>query len=84
MHRVLKDIIGSGRGGFNRVIVRIHNAIVSQIDEIRASMNMSLSKRPTVFDDPRMPSQVCKVLYKLNKYFFDKCLTIHGCLRRYA
>jgi len=58
MHRVLKDIIGSGRGGFNRVIVRIHNAIAMQIDEIRASMNMSLTKRPTVFDDPRMPPQV--------------------------
>ena len=58
MHRVLKDIIGSSRGGFNRVTVRIHHAIILQIDEIKANMNLSLSKRPTDFDNPSMPPQI--------------------------
>ena len=41
MHKVVKEIIGSSRGGFNRVVVRIHHGIVQQVDKIRASMNIA-------------------------------------------
>ena len=74
MHRVLKDIIGSSRGGFNRVIVRIHHAIVMQIDEIKASMNLCMTKRPTAFDPPLMRPEIAMIFSRLFYKVSDKCL----------
>lgn len=81
MHKVLKDIIGSSRGGFNRVIVRIHHSVLLQIDSIRASMNMSLSKRPTDFDDPNMHplgrAIFSRLFYKVSDRCFDHLLATY-------
>ena len=74
MHRVLKDIIGSSRGGFNRVIVRIHHAIVMQIDEIKGSLNLCLTKRPTDFEPPWMREEVSLIFSRLFYVVSDKCL----------
>ena len=61
MHKVVKEIIGSSRGGFNRVVVRIHHGIVQQVDKIRASMNIALTKKPRDFETADIPHFVERI-----------------------
>ena len=72
MHGVLKKIVDSSIGGFNRMIVRIHSAIESQVGKIRASMEMSRIKKPPYFD--RMPQNHRYLFSQLFYRVSDKCL----------
>ena len=65
MHRVLKKIVDSSIGGFNRMIVRIHHQIQGQISKVRASMEDSRIKKPLCFN--KMPPEI-RVLF--SRLFF--------------
>ena len=65
MHRVLKKIVDSSIGGFNRMIVRIHHQIEGQISKVRASMEDSRIKKPLCFN--KMPPEI-RVLF--SRLFF--------------
>jgi len=75
MHRVVKEIIGSSRGGFNRVIVRIHHNIVLQVDDIRASLNLALTKKPRDFETADIPDWAEKVFEPLFFNVGNRCIT---------
>ena len=65
MHRLLKKIVDSSIGGFNRMIVRIHHQIQGQISKVRASMEDSRIKKPLCFN--KMPPEI-RVLF--SRLFF--------------
>lgn len=75
MHKVLKEIIGSSRGGFNRVIVRIHHSIVQQVDKIKGSMSLALSKKPRDFENASIPHWVESIFAPLFYNVSDRCFT---------
>lgn len=76
MHKVLKEIVGSSRGGFNRVIVRIHHAVIVQMDLIRATMNQALTTRQMVFDDPTFPPGIRMLFSRLFYRVSDRCFLL--------
>ena len=73
MHKVLKRIVDSSIGGFNRLSVRINSAIESQVCKVRASMEMSRIKIPTCYN--KMKPNVCIVYSRLFYRVSDRALS---------